>query len=44
MVAHQTLVGHVSYLVLTLVGACHNLVTHETLVGAFASIGDLMCL
>ena len=97
MIAHQTLVGCISYLVLTLVVACHNnvslvpnnvvvhvqvlarshvfvvdsiltcmiahqtlvgnlipcldpswsmhnLVTHETLVGACESIGDLMCL
>ena len=43
MIAHQTLVGHLIPC-LDLSWSMHNLVTHETLVGACASIGDLKCL
>ena len=41
MISHQTLVGHLIPCLKTLIGAC-NLVTHESLVGVHASIGDHM--
>ena len=39
MITHQTLVGHLIPC-LDPSWSMHNLVTHETLVGAWASIGD----
>ena len=39
MIMHETLVGHLIACIKTLIGAC-NLLTHESLVGLHASIGD----